>query len=288
MPLASQPQVTSYSYRVKVINPRRKKEAIVRELRQFHGKFKSITEIKVRLMEELESYVPETTRFDIGYIEGSTKRWICCEEDIQAMYKAYKDCPQKEITLWCDGRGGDECSEDTHRKRRRVESSAPKSKREEKEDHVKELTEELQALHGDNLGLSEVQFRLWARMIENGVHVSKETPPQIPMITGSLLQRKESKKKETLQDTLINTAAAVVKAVTQNSPNSSIVQSPQLSAHTVHNQQELGISPGKATDIRTKSYSQLSTLKQLYDDCILTREEFEEQKKTVLAGLKKL
>ena len=90
-------------------------------------------------MEKLESSVPETTRFDVGYIEGSTERWICCEEDIQAMYKAYKDCPQKEITLWCDGRGGDEGTEDTHRKRRRIESSA---KREEKEEHVKELTEE--------------------------------------------------------------------------------------------------------------------------------------------------
>ncbi len=49
-------------------------------------------------MEELQSYVPETTKFAIGYQErrNSTKRWICCEEDIQAMHEAYKDCPKKK------------------------------------------------------------------------------------------------------------------------------------------------------------------------------------------------
>ncbi len=86
-------------------------------------------------MEELQSYVPETTKFTIGYQEGrnSTKRWICCEEDIQAMYEAYKDCPKKEILLWCDGRSVDEENEDSQSKRRKTDGPAFKSKREEKE-----------------------------------------------------------------------------------------------------------------------------------------------------------
>lgn len=107
------------------------------------------------------------------------------------MYEAYKDCSKKEIVLWCDGRDdGDEDGEDGLRKSRKINHITRKSKREEKEDRVKELTEKLQELHSNKLGLSEVQFRLWARVIENGVHESKETPPQVPMITGSNIRRK--------------------------------------------------------------------------------------------------
>ena len=43
-----------YNYRVKIINPIRKKSIVVRELRHFHGRFNSITDMKVRLMEEFE------------------------------------------------------------------------------------------------------------------------------------------------------------------------------------------------------------------------------------------
>ena len=48
------------------------------------------------------------------------------------------------------------------------------------------------------------------------------------------------------------------------------------------------MSPGKAADIRGKSFGQLSTLKQLYDDHVLTQEKFNEQKRVILSGLKKL
>ena len=45
-----------------------------------------------------------------GYLEGrqSTKRWICCEDDLHAMYIAYASCSRKEILLWCDSRDDDE------------------------------------------------------------------------------------------------------------------------------------------------------------------------------------
>ena len=36
------------------------------------------------------------------------------------------------------------------------------------------------------MNLSEVQYRLWARMLVTGVHSSKDNPPQFPMITGSI------------------------------------------------------------------------------------------------------
>ena len=51
--------------------------------------------MKIRLMEEFEEHMPETTKYALGYIEGrqSTKRWICCEDDLNAMYTNYASYP---------------------------------------------------------------------------------------------------------------------------------------------------------------------------------------------------
>ena len=268
----------SYSYRVKLINPAHKKDSIIRELRRFRGRFKSVTEMKIRLMEEFEEHMPDTTKFSLGYIEGrqSTKRWICCEDDLDAMYTAYATCPGKEILLWCDGRGGEVGGEDEQPKSKRRKGGDVSSKREETEQRVVDIAEELKELHEDNLKLSEVQYRLWARMLVTGVHSSKENPPQVPMITGTTPRRQVSQKKGfDIQESIVSTAAAVVKAVTQNSSNSSVVQSSQIQQtinesqtpqSSGHFQRELGVSPGKVSEIRGKNYSQLATLKQLYED----------------------
>ena len=156
-----------------------------------------------------------------------------------------------------------------------------------------EIAEELKELHEHKLELSEVQYRLWARMLVTGVHSSKESPPQVPMITGCTPRRSVSRKNDfNIQETIVSTAAAAVKAFTQNSPNSLVVQSPQIQ-HTINESQtpqssgqQLGVSPGKLSEIRGKSYSQLATLKQLYEDGVLTVCEFDEQKEMILNGLK--
>ena len=243
-------------------------------------------------MEEFEEHMPETTKYALGYIEGrqSTKRWICCEDDLNAMYTNYASYPGKEILLWCDSRSGEDRDEE-HPKSKRHKSDVT-SKREEAEQRVVEIAEELKELHEDKLKLSEVQYRLWARMLVTGIHSSKENPPQVPMITGSTPRRQVPQKKD-FQESIISTAAAVVKAVTQNSPNSSVVQSPRIQ-QTINEStpqssgQYLGVSPGKASEIRGKSYSQLATLKQLHEDGVLTLNEFEDQKEMILNGLKKL
>lgn len=285
----------TYSYRVKLINPVRKKDSVIRELRKFRGRFKSVTEMKIRLMEEFEEQIPETTKFGIGYIEGrqSTKRWICCDDDIAAMYTAYATCPEKEIMLWCDSRCGGDNNEDNPKSKRRKTNDVS-SKREENEQRVAEIADELKEQHEKKLKLNEVQYRLWARMLVTGVHSSRENPPQVPMITGSTPRRKPQNKE--FQESIVSTAAAVVKAITQNSPNSSTIQSPQIqqtinehpAPQTSGHSRELGVSPGKASEIRGKSFSQLATLKQLYEDSVLTLNEFEEQKGIILSGLKKL
>ena len=151
----------SYSY---CINPACTKDSIIRELRRFRGRFKSVTEMKIRLMEEFEEHMPGTTKFSLGYIEGrqSTKRWICCEDDLNAMYTAYATCPGKEILLWCDGRGGEAGDEEQPKSKRRKggDSDDVLSKCEETEQCVVDIAEELKELHEDKLKLSEVQYHL--------------------------------------------------------------------------------------------------------------------------------
>ena len=73
-----------------------------------------------------------------------------------------------------------------------------------------------------------------------------------------------------------------------------MVQSPQIhqtiSETTIPQNicSRLGVSPGKESEIPGKSYGQLATFKQLYEDGVLTQCEFEEQKEMILGGLKKL
>ena len=47
----------------------------------------------------------------------------------------------------------------------------------------------------------------------------------------------------------------------------------------------LGVSPGKAADIRMKNLEQLQYMQQLMEDGMLTSEEFIEQKQIILASL---
>jgi len=234
-------------------------------------------------MEEFEDYVPHSTTFAVGYFEGQTKRWICDEVDLRKLYDVYAKYPDKEILLWCEGRS-DEDSDIyvSHKaKKKKKTGSEHKSKREEKEDSVKVLAEELQAQHKDKLDLNEVQYRLWSRMLIAGIHSSRDVPPQVPLITGSNTPNKP--KCNAFEETIVKAATAVMKAITNHHSQATQIQNindcPVLAA---------GISPSKAVDIRGKSLGQLSTLKELFVDGILSQEEYMEQKDIIIRGLKKL
>ena len=101
-------------------------------------------------------------------------------------------------------------------------------------------------------------------MIVTGVHASKDTPPQVPLITGVATKRKQA---ETFKDTLAN---AIVKAAASNYPGPTVVQIPHLQQTITHDQsqEETRMSPGKAAEIRSKSFDQLGTLKKLFEDGI--------------------
>ena len=81
------------------------------------------------------------------------------------------------------------------------------------------------------------------------------------------------------------------------SPNSHVAQSQQIQQSVspcpspCSNQSKtasLGVSPSKAVDIRGKCLTQLASLKQLFEDSVLTEEELKEQKDCILETLRKL
>ena len=73
--------------------------------------------------------------------------------------------------------------------------------------------DEIKKIHEED-EYTEPQYRLWVRMIQNGIHVSKHDPPQISLITGVALVCKKQKIEESnVKQTIVSTAIAIVKAL---------------------------------------------------------------------------
>ena len=123
-------QLTSpqYSYKVKIINPHCKSEAMVQYLHHYTSKFESAIALCMKLVEEFKELVPDTLSFSVGYFEGQShsKVWLVTREDFSTMYRKY---PRGEVTLWCDARSEEEEDQGCRKKRKRDGVS----KRQEKE-----------------------------------------------------------------------------------------------------------------------------------------------------------
>ena len=71
----------NYVYYVRIINPKKKSDFMVRIWHDEHMQFKSPAEIKIKL---LDAFLNEVSNFQIGYFEppGNTKRWIVDKRDV--------------------------------------------------------------------------------------------------------------------------------------------------------------------------------------------------------------
>ena len=250
--------VLRYRYKVKVINPHKKSDIVMRQLHHFHDKFSSVMSIRTQLLDELKDQLPDSISFNVGYFEGQqhTKMLIANKDDIKAMYTKY---PRGEITLWCDGRQ-DESSGRTKRKRDEQLST----KYNEREEEVEQIFKDLKERHGEKLELPKL--RLWARMIASNLHESLDDPPNIPAFYGSTI--KKSRQESSLTDALSGAACAFAQAVTQRNDTCNI--------------EKQRIPQEKITKLRLNNLKQLRYIKQLYDDNILTETEYTEQKQNIL------
>ena len=98
--------------------------------------------------------------------------------------------------LWCDGHEEDHIESTPRSSKKGKKSEECTTKREEKEQHVEDLAIELQELHS---GLNDTQYHLWVRRIVSSIHASKDTPPQVPLITGVTPKLKQS---DTFKETI--------------------------------------------------------------------------------------
>ena len=115
------------------------------------------------------------------------------------------------------------------------------------------------------------KLRLWARLIQSGHHDDYDTPPNIPLITGS----SSKPKKESVADALTGAATAVVKMI-QSTGSSSCASIPAQ------------MSPLKAAQLRRGCLEDLKKVKELLEDGVLTQQEFDEEKRRILETLKSL
>jgi len=93
----------TYTYNLKIINPKKISQFVVEKFRRA-GTFKSPRELMLCILTECEGLVPDNTEFDVGYFKGgggSAKVWIKSEENLNSMYETYRN--EQEISLWCLG-----------------------------------------------------------------------------------------------------------------------------------------------------------------------------------------
>lgn len=106
------------------------------------------------------------------------------------------------------------------------------------------------------------QYRLWAKFIQSKRHDSYDTPPNIPLITGTPDTQKRDKK-DTISDAI---ARAFAKAL--NGSPYTVCKIPKSASQ--------GISPNSHAILRRKHLEDMQMLHTLYEDGILYTDEYRE------------
>ena len=119
--------------------------------------------------------------------------------------------------------------------------------------------------------METAKLRLQAKLIQSGHHDSYTTPPNIPLITGTAAV-KPKKSKDGVANVVAEAATTIVKAI--NPPTSPTPGSEWKDGK--------GISPLKAVSLHRSCLEDLKKAKELYEDEVLTKEEFKEENRQIL------
>ena len=112
-------------------------------------------------------------------------------------------------------------------------------------------------------------------MLAQDMYHDYDNPPEVPAF-GSTPQRR----RESVSNAINGAAVAITKAL----GGTSDVTPPRKD----RSDRQPGVSPGKVIELRMKNYEQLRYVQQLYDDGILSKDEYSEQKEEILVSLKRL
>ena len=115
-------------------------------------------------MEEMDTLVPSSLDFQLGYFSGkqSKKHWLIEDGDLKEMYA--KDS-KRSIFLWCDR--AEEQPKELKRKRSSSHDGSSKSKRVEMDEDLEETAERIREVYDDKFSYS--QYRIWARLVKSGM-----------------------------------------------------------------------------------------------------------------------
>ena len=194
------------------------------------------------------------------------------------MYDAYNK--GDEITLWCDAKST--CSKPTWKhKVDDDDADTPRTKRTQRVDEQQKIFEELKKKHTDGQ-FSDPKLRLWAKLIQSGMHEDHDKPPNIPIFTGD--SKSGAKAKQSRDDTVTGafvTAANAIATALKSPAGSGSATPPSCKASTIP-----GLSPRNRSTLRRTLYQDLETIHKLYDNCILSPTEYKEQKGNILSELR--
>ena len=262
----------SLSYMVRIYtNPKKKKDFVVRMWHDVSEEFYSLSALKLQLMDSFPEELPSSMDFQVGYFEGRShaKRWLIENRDLDKMNSLYM--AGSTINLWCEGKSptGD-C--DHYDRAEQPPSKKPKMSKSDSTDELDTISSKLREKHSD---MPAPKLRLWSKLIQSGRYDDYDTPPDIPLITGGPAPMK---KKGNLVDALTGAATTVVKMLQSNANTVTV------SSHTPPKTDSVraGISPLKFAQLRRNCLEDLKRVKELWDDGVLTQEEFEEEKQHIL------
>ena len=251
------------SYSIKIV-PKKKAEYVIQKLHSVTKRFHSIKELKQAIDEACQEKV---SLENFGYIEPGRgakgkQRWLASTEDLEDMYRVHRG--KVEILLWCNA------SDQASRKRahspdveeesegRKHAKSSRYDKFTDKMTEVEAIETELRELHADGM-YSEHQLRSWAHLIQMKKHSSYDNPPDKPFW-------KTTKKN---------------KSVTSGSTSTSLI----LGCNEGSSSRD---SPGKRINMRGKCMEQLLQLHKLFENGVVTTEQYEEMKSDIMGEVKKL
>ena len=263
-----------YTYLVKIINPKKKSDFVVRMWHGTSESFQTPTSLREKLQESFPQDVPSTNGFQMGYMEGNVKRWIFEDKDLQVMYKIFPS--SSKITLWCDALQPDG---EPSQKRRKTDSATASTDTSSELDDVDVIFKDLKRKHPD---MTNPKLRLWAKMIDKGRHDDYDNPPAIPLISGSPAP---AKKKTSVADALASAATVIANAFQSPQP-ATTCSSPLKSSSTTGVTGFGTFSPLSHAKLRRSCLEDLKSLNELYQEAVLSETEFMEQKEKILRTLK--
>ena len=112
----------------------------------------------------------------------------------------------------------------------------------------------------------------------------------MPLITGDAAKSKRVQKQTDIQGVIKDAAMVFASALLSPTPPPPTTKRPHASDPSQHGHKGLptGLSPGTHASLRRSQYQDLGTLKELYENSVLSSDEFEEQKQSILGELRKV